>query len=349
MRRKMPMTIADSWYEVMLDTTPAEVKAAMKEIGSLRDADLFSDALAARGYPVRLSAPFSALWGWSRCRQVFRFNPETETMLCNTDPRALGARVLTEMPYPCCFIEHAGTLFRDYMNMQARYMGAFIQFEPSGRYPIVELTLIGTWEDPAMLERFKDDLQHCFTRSFILDLDREAKTVGDCLDQLLGDVQTGRSVNIGPGAMSNLTKSDYDGVKQYLCEVTSLCAFVISQERDIETIYVPRSTHASNVRQGLSDAHVHQAGKLFGCQIGEARKVYLQEKELAGDEGRAAGEPVRHVAPHMRRAHWHNYWEGPRDGERRLVPHWVPPVGVNLHLGEVQTKVHRSKDSQERG
>lgn len=31
---------------------------------------------------------------------------------------------------------------------------------------------------------------------------------------------------------------------------------------------------------------------------------------------------------HVRRAHWHGYWVGPRDGERTFKYHWIPPVMV---------------------
>lgn len=32
--------------------------------------------------------------------------------------------------------------------------------------------------------------------------------------------------------------------------------------------------------------------------------------------------------PHMRRGHWHNFWTGPRDGDRKLVLHWIPPTFI---------------------
>jgi hypothetical protein len=33
-------------------------------------------------------------------------------------------------------------------------------------------------------------------------------------------------------------------------------------------------------------------------------------------------------AAHWRRGHWHRYWIGPRDGERKLEPRWVKPMLV---------------------
>ena len=36
------------------------------------------------------------------------------------------------------------------------------------------------------------------------------------------------------------------------------------------------------------------------------------------------------VRPHVRRAHWHGYWYGPREGERNFKLKWLPPVAVKI-------------------
>ncbi len=68
---------------------------------------------------------------------------------------------------------------------------------------------------------------------------------------------------------------------------------------------------------------------------------------LAVAEARAAADGVArgaHASPrgHVRRAHWHHYWTGPRDSpaRRRLALRWLPPVGVNLDLGGIVPTVH---------
>jgi hypothetical protein len=54
-----------------------------------------------------------------------------------------------------------------------------------------------------------------------------------------------------------------------------------------------------------------------GEQLGEA---------LRKDHG--ADPTGRRVKPHLRRAHWHGFWSGPRDGERRFGYKWLPPTVV---------------------
>ena len=45
-------------------------------------------------------------------------------------------------------------------------------------------------------------------------------------------------------------------------------------------------------------------------------------------------DPAPHARPrprpHWRRAHWHSYWTGPRDGERIARLKWIPPIPVGL-------------------
>ncbi len=45
---------------------------------------------------------------------------------------------------------------------------------------------------------------------------------------------------------------------------------------------------------------------------------------------RGVGRPNAYgaAAEHPPRAHWHHFWTGPRDGERRLVLRWLHPILV---------------------
>jgi len=42
----------------------------------------------------------------------------------------------------------------------------------------------------------------------------------------------------------------------------------------------------------------------------------------------------RNLRPHLRRAHWHGYWSGPRDGARKFSFKWLPPVVVGWKFYE---------------
>jgi len=48
-----------------------------------------------------------------------------------------------------------------------------------------------------------------------------------------------------------------------------------------------------------------------------------------GKEG--STDPSR-PKPHIRRAHWHGYWLGPRANPQKFIFHWLPPTPVNVDL-----------------
>lgn len=60
-----------------------------------------------------------------------------------------------------------------------------------------------------------------------------------------------------------------------------------------------------------------------GIRIGSALDAAKARTER--DDGFGVG-----VTPHVRRAHWHAYWTGPRDGARKVVLRWLSPILVGF-------------------
>ena len=83
-----------------------------------------------------------------------------------------------------------------------------------------------------------------------------------------------------------------------------------------------------------------------GCRVGPALRRALE----AHDEPAAqpsAGERPHHASPrpHIRAAHWHAFWTGPKASENRLlVVKWLPPIPVNVEGPEDLVPTIRSVD-----
>lgn len=68
--------------------------------------------------------------------------------------------------------------------------------------------------------------------------------------------------------------------------------------------------------------------------------IFPTEKPKVWEIGFKTGEKIREgierklqgqrdgVVPHIRRAHWHGYWKGPRKGEREFIYKWLAPIFV---------------------
>jgi hypothetical protein len=73
---------------------------------------------------------------------------------------------------------------------------------------------------------------------------------------------------------------------------------------------------------------VHECGYRMGARLDAALLAASEHADGTGAK----------VAAHVRRAHWHAYWLGPRDGERRVSLRWLSPILVG---GAPETAVVR--------
>ncbi len=78
-----------------------------------------------------------------------------------------------------------------------------------------------------------------------------------------------------------------------------------------------------------------------GVRMGAAIRRYRTESvSVDGDES-----DRHHASPrtHIRRAHWHGFWTGPRDGEQKYILKWISPVVVNPGDGETPVTIRPVK------
>lgn len=119
--------------------------------------------------------------------------------------------------------------------------------------------------------------------------------------------------------------------------------FVTTVKRLISVLlYLCAENMEADARPTPAPARILHGPK--GPRLGEAAAVQLIRcGQHAGEQLRRAREEherARHahrggtVAPHVRAAHWHHFWRGPRDGARELVLRWLSPIFVGLSPGE---------------
>lgn len=96
-------------------------------------------------------------------------------------------------------------------------------------------------------------------------------------------------------------------------------AYVCSVNSDINLEYTPPQLAALNKKKKKrSNAVWYSVGYNIGNTLREYKK-YVKE----------VSEPSSHVRPHMRRAHWHHYWVGPK-GNQRIELRWIAPTKVGF-------------------
>lgn len=101
-----------------------------------------------------------------------------------------------------------------------------------------------------------------------------------------------------------------------------LASYLCSVDPDIRNPKEPRNK---------PNRHVKNTGSVrqweVGYRFGATFRKQLAEAEQANT--RHNGDDRNRPRVHVRRAHWHSYWTGPKGTEQKRVVKWLPPVIVN--------------------
>ena len=143
----------------------------------------------------------------------------------------------------------------------------------------------------------------------------EGKTIGECVSRMLDRM-------IPDDKM--LDVHNLNLVMMPIFFAIQLMLYLIAQNADISDDQPYRKPRRV-IQDRFKEVHSYSVGVRIGATIRS-----LPTLRNAGGGGCAGdgveGSPKR---PHARRGHWHNYWTGPRSGERKLVLRWVAPMFIH--------------------
>ena len=119
--------------------------------------------------------------------------------------------------------------------------------------------------------------------------------------------------------------------RQVVEEIMSLVLYLCSDEPDAVAVAIPRR----GIRRRTATDHEPPVLEV-GFRLGAALRAHRAQSPGQG-EGRHAS-PL----PHVRTAHWHTYWYGPRDAapaSRTAKLRWLAPILVNVHAAPLDVIV----------
>lgn len=136
-----------------------------------------------------------------------------------------------------------------------------------------------------------------------------------------------------------------------LAPLVSLVLYLCSAEPDIHgntnrTFQPPYRPHATRTRHGPktfppSAPMVWEVGYRIGTIL---RHTKEQKKPSGAPEGTHSAAPEgTHASPraHMRQAHWHIYWTGPKKAPQAPKARWLHPILINGNDEDLIPTVHR--------
>jgi imidazolonepropionase-like amidohydrolase len=112
----------------------------------------------------------------------------------------------------------------------------------------------------------------------------------------------------------------------------NLVLYLCAQEPDVEG-GLPERPVATKTKKGQ---RWFPAQKPVVREVGVRTVKWIREARSQVASGSDIEASGRTVAPHMRKAHWHGYWTGPRKdpGARNFSLKWLPPTPVGLREGQ---------------
>ena len=246
---------------------------------------------------ARLAQALAALAPWRISKEIYVMNPEVEEILSEQDDVKVNKDILLTLPYYSFYIKTNDLKINGY-----EVDGFFVclDYEYADKTMELRLTYILpdlTWIEFPILLKFK--------------------TIQESLDFLYDEG------NI-PEYKDNETNKD---IKHLLTVSLQLILYILSINTDISEdpeqmkIYRP----AKNI-EAIKNKYSEVRKWNVGFRIGQTIKANKQRIEREQSQPRVGSHSSKR--PHMRRGHWHSFWTGPRDGDRKLVVKWVSPMFI---------------------
>ncbi len=113
-----------------------------------------------------------------------------------------------------------------------------------------------------------------------------------------------------------------------LAPLVSLLVYLCSENAEFGSGTRPTRPQPKNTKRG---PRIFPADKPTTWAIGVRMGAALR-REYRNEDSQPQGGSHASPRGHIRRAHWHSYWTGPRTSDARtLIVRWIPPIPVNLN------------------
>lgn len=251
------------------------------------------------------------LYEWRKYRQIYRFKKDTADVICQSDLASLPIDTLKRLPYPSLMLQCPD----------------IIQLNAAG-WKCDEI-LVTVAKDNLIIGTVKTNGKESWLEGATFMVPKGAHSAQDIVDATQDIIA--RQIHT-----TEMDKSDaMNAARENLFKnVLALLGYIASAPDDIvvkkpaqkgvTTAHTPKTT-------GIADNDtVSIVGETVVRRFIKSRDAY--ERQRVSETAQHHSTP----APHMRRAHYHHFWAGPLDGERKLICHWVAPTFVNAKLAETE-------------
>ena len=153
-------------------------------------------------------------------------------------------------------------------------------------------------------------------------------TINDGIDRAIEVIRQNQAKyqdNRYESSKFDITISYINEMRIELVRMVNLFLYVCAENADIEEDSEQSKIYRrpSKIRDRFSEIRKYNAGVKQGILLRKLRTY----KPMPAKSGTSHGTHASPV-PHIRRAHYHHFWTGKKDGERTLILRWIPPTLV---------------------
>ncbi|MGN0995700.1 MAG: AcrVA2 family anti-CRISPR protein [Candidatus Ventricola sp.] len=262
----------------------------------------------------------TAAYLWCRHKQIYIFDHTLAQILTGQEITGdIPFDALTRLPVPCVYIEAPMKV----MGRETEGFFAWLEYDARQKWPELRAHFLTGGEALALalpISGTLDQALDAYGRSAV-----ERVGLGGLLPEQLLDRLTGAQADV-------------------FCRVINLLLYLCADDTPDAGSTVQRRRGGQAGAQAVTASGISQT-ILVGYRIGSTIRKGMPGDKAAQQDARE-GKQRGHASPvpHVRRAHWHHFWHGPKDdpAKRELVLKWVPPVLVGAQDDDTAT-LHRVK------
>lgn len=269
-------------------------------------------------------AGLGALAAWRVSQSVYRFDPALAAALAETEVDRLPVEVLYRLPEWCVYIETPGLAWGGSV-----LQGFFAHLEHDAVSGRPELRLL--------LDVDEDDHPNLIG----VPLHINTETLDEAVAAMLAESKR-QMFDQGKTMIASAMPTEMAGwMAGQVRPLLGMLLYLCSEQPDVEG-GMPQRPVPTRTKKGWrlfppDTPRVVTVGSRIGAAL---REAYLDEQ--IGSMEDFSGERWRpRPRPHIRRAHWHTFLTGP--GRSVGVLRWLPPLGINIDLGEIPATVRDLK------
>ena len=276
-------------------------------------------------------AALAALGAWRMTKGIYRFDETVrESIQVIEGTSKIPVDVLLRLPEWCVYIE-----IPIETSLVACYgFYAFLEFDVNTRRR--ELRIVFDMHEPHSLV---PSILHLVEGDTLEQGMQRALSVG-MEEQIAADI---REAQVRAALTKQMSETIQEAYRYMTGQALGYILYLCTQNADIAGDGVPENPQPRTTKKHGKRLFASPGVKQWevGYRIGSAiRTLHKRAEKTQGSTGTGA----KKIA-HVRRAHWHRYWTGPKKNQTLIVK-WLPPIPIGFSekdLDELLPTIHPVK------